>query len=116
MTLRLRLLLLLVGLVATGLLVSDLVTYTSIRSFLTTRVDQQLDQSQAFYQTLANRGLKLDADFCAGAGHLGPGAVGGGEGTGQGGAQGSTGVGGSAPERPLAATSGAWVSSAASAG
>ena len=42
MTLRLRLLLLLVGIVATGLLVSDLVTYTSIRSFLTTRVDQQL--------------------------------------------------------------------------
>jgi two-component system OmpR family sensor kinase len=43
MTLRLRLLLLLVGIVAIGLVVSDVVTYDALRSFLTTRVDQQLD-------------------------------------------------------------------------
>ena len=43
MTLRLRLLLLLVGFVAAGLLISDVVTYNALRSFLTTRVDQQLD-------------------------------------------------------------------------
>jgi two-component system, OmpR family, sensor kinase len=42
MTLRLRLLLLLVVIVASGLLVSDVVTYTSLRSFLITRIDQQL--------------------------------------------------------------------------
>jgi len=42
-TLRLRLLLLLVGIVATGLVVSDVVTYNALRSFLTTRVDQQLE-------------------------------------------------------------------------
>jgi two-component system, OmpR family, sensor kinase len=43
MTLRLRLLLLLVGFVAAGLIISDVVTYNALRSFLTTRVDQQLD-------------------------------------------------------------------------
>ena len=43
MTLRLRLLLLLVGIVAAGLIISDVVTYNALRSFLTTRVDQQLD-------------------------------------------------------------------------
>lgn len=43
MTLRLRLLLLVVGFVAAGLLITDVVTYHSLRSFLTTRVDQQLD-------------------------------------------------------------------------
>ena len=42
MTLRLRLLLLLVGIVAAGLIISDVVTYNALRSFLTTRVDQQL--------------------------------------------------------------------------
>ncbi len=42
MTLRLRLLLVLVGIVAGGLIVSDVVTYTSLRSFLAARLDQQL--------------------------------------------------------------------------
>ena len=42
MTLRLRLLLLLVIIVATGLVISDVVTYTSLRSFLLTQVDNQL--------------------------------------------------------------------------
>lgn len=43
MTLRIRLLLLGVGIVAAGLLISDVVTYRALRSFLTTRVDQQLE-------------------------------------------------------------------------
>lgn len=42
MTLRLRLLLALVGLVAAGLLIADAATYLSLRSFLVDRVDQQL--------------------------------------------------------------------------
>ncbi len=42
MSLRLRLLLALVGLVAVGLLVADGVTYLSLQSFLLKRVDQQL--------------------------------------------------------------------------
>ena len=42
MSLRLRLLLLVVGFVAAGLLITDVVTYNSLKSFLTTRVDQQL--------------------------------------------------------------------------
>lgn len=42
MTLRLRLLLLLVGLVSVGLLVADAVTYASLRAFLVERIDQQL--------------------------------------------------------------------------
>ncbi len=42
MTLRLRLLLALVGLVAAGLLIADAATYLSLRSFLLDRVDQQL--------------------------------------------------------------------------
>jgi two-component system OmpR family sensor kinase len=42
-TLRLRLLLLLVGIVAAGLVISDVVTYNALQSFLTTRVDQQLE-------------------------------------------------------------------------
>lgn len=42
MTLRLRLLLVLVVIVAGGLLISDVVTYASLQSFLITRFDQQL--------------------------------------------------------------------------
>jgi two-component system OmpR family sensor kinase len=41
-SLRLRLLLALVGLVAAGLLIADLVTFFSLQSFLVKRVDQQL--------------------------------------------------------------------------
>jgi two-component system OmpR family sensor kinase len=44
-TLRLRLLLVLVGIVAAGLIVSDVVTYTSLKSFLVTRLNQQLEAS-----------------------------------------------------------------------
>lgn len=43
MTLRLRLLLVMVGIVTAGLVISDVVTYNALRSFLTTRVDQQLE-------------------------------------------------------------------------
>ncbi len=47
MTLRLRLLLILVGLVGVGLLAADAVTYASLRSFLVTRVDQQLQDARS---------------------------------------------------------------------
>ena len=42
MTLRLRLLLVLVGIVAVGLVVADVVTYASLRSYLFSQVDTQL--------------------------------------------------------------------------
>ncbi|HLX89841.1 MAG TPA: HAMP domain-containing protein, partial [Acidimicrobiales bacterium] len=45
MTLRLRLLLVLVGIVAAGLLATDVVIYNSLGSFLDGRVDQQLDSA-----------------------------------------------------------------------
>jgi two-component system OmpR family sensor kinase len=45
-TLRLRLLLVLVGIVAVGLVVSDVVTYTSLKSFLGTRLNQQLQAAR----------------------------------------------------------------------
>jgi len=44
-TLRLRLLLLSVGIVVAGLVISDVVTYNALRSFLTNRVDLQLEQA-----------------------------------------------------------------------
>ncbi len=43
MTLRTRLLLVLVGLVAAGLVVTDVVTYTQLRSFLVQRIEPQLE-------------------------------------------------------------------------
>lgn len=46
MSLRLRLLVALVGIVLVGLLVSDVVTFSSLRSFLVQRVDQQLVAAQ----------------------------------------------------------------------
>lgn len=46
MTLRLRLLLSLVGLLAAALLVADAATYLSLRSFLIDRVDQQLEDAR----------------------------------------------------------------------
>ena len=60
MSLRLRLLLSLVGLVAVGLLVADGVTYVSLRSFLVTRVDQQLAQARfPVLNALASTGANL---------------------------------------------------------
>jgi two-component system, OmpR family, sensor kinase len=44
-TLRLRLTVALVAIVAVGLIVSDIATYTSLRSFLLQRIDQQLKSS-----------------------------------------------------------------------
>ena len=46
MTLRTRLLLALLGLVAPGLVVAGVATFTSLRSFLLTRVDQQLQEAR----------------------------------------------------------------------
>ncbi|MGP8058229.1 MAG: sensor histidine kinase [Acidimicrobiales bacterium] len=52
MTLRTRLLLVLVGIVAAGLVITDVVTYTQLRSFLLARVDPQL-QVASFSMTRA---------------------------------------------------------------
>jgi two-component system, OmpR family, sensor kinase len=49
-TLRLRLLLVLVGIVAVGLLVADVATYASLRSYLFSQIDDQL-QSEVFSGT-----------------------------------------------------------------
>ena len=45
MSLRGRLLAGLVALVTVGMLVSDVVTYTALRSFLVDRIDQQLEDT-----------------------------------------------------------------------
>jgi two-component system, OmpR family, sensor kinase len=47
LTLRLRLLIVLVGLVTVGLLVADVATYTSLRSYLYSQVDRQLQEDAA---------------------------------------------------------------------
>ena len=60
MSLRLRLLLALVALVAVGLFVADGVTYVSLRSFLVTRVDQQLAGARIpVLHALASSGANL---------------------------------------------------------
>ena len=63
MSLRLRLLLALVGLVAVGLLVADGVTYLSLQSFLLQRVDQQLEAAQVpVVRALENQNSGLPGD------------------------------------------------------
>ena len=43
MTLRLRLMVLMMAIVSAGLVISDLVTYHALRSFLVRQLDEQLD-------------------------------------------------------------------------
>ncbi|MDE3085374.1 MAG: HAMP domain-containing histidine kinase [Acidobacteriota bacterium] len=64
MTLRLRLLLVLVGIVAAGLVVADVVTYNQLGSFLYGRTDQQLASSAP----TAQRALSQCLSFGEGAG------------------------------------------------
>ena len=64
MTLRLRLLLVLVGIVAAGLVVADVVTYNQLGSFLYGRTDQQLASSAP----AAQRALSQCLSFGVGAG------------------------------------------------
>jgi two-component system OmpR family sensor kinase len=66
MSLRLRLLLALVGLVAVGLLVADGVTYLSLQSFLLQRVDQQLEAAPLpVLRELERQGSGLPDNFPA---------------------------------------------------
>lgn len=58
MTLRLRLLLVLVGIVAVGLVVADVVTFTSLRSYLYSQVDQQLQSAPSPVAQALNRCLE----------------------------------------------------------
>jgi len=72
MTLRVRLLLVLVGVVAAGLIITDVVTYTQLRSFLLARVDPQL-QVASFSMTRAlysANGLGPSLEFVPRAGTL----------------------------------------------
>jgi two-component system, OmpR family, sensor kinase len=64
MTLRLRLTLAVVGLVAVALLVADAATYTALRSFLLDRVDQQLrDARNPIAVTLTSGDRQLGSPF-----------------------------------------------------
>src|SRR5579884_2905752 len=69
MSLRARLLLAILSLAAAGLVVADVVTYTLLNSFLTTRLDQQLvsaiDPTARF---LANGGPSQDTNGGRGRG------------------------------------------------
>jgi two-component system OmpR family sensor kinase len=81
LTLRLRLLLALLGLVTVGLLVAGAATYVSLRSFLLTRVDQQLVEAQAPVGIALTRALEgeeapFPADGQAGRPLLPPGTYG----------------------------------------
>src|SRR5438067_9452856 len=70
MPLRLKLLVAVIILVFAGLAVADVVTYTSLHSFLITRVDQQL---------VAAEGPMVGALNQAASGHIGPPSPGGGD-------------------------------------
>jgi len=59
MTLRLRLILTLLGLAAFGLLVVDVATHRYLESFLTERVDRQLDLAQAATAASLRTGVQL---------------------------------------------------------
>src|SRR3954449_7213586 len=73
MSLRARLLLVLVGLAVAGLLVADVVTYAALRSFLTDRVDRTLSASaRTLQQPLGRRGFADRRDL-AGLAELAPG-------------------------------------------
>jgi two-component system OmpR family sensor kinase len=54
-----------------ALSIADLVTYSSLQSFLYNRVDQQLDQSSGIVTEL-NTGATLPASYCAGPGLVTP--------------------------------------------
>jgi two-component system OmpR family sensor kinase len=72
MSLRTRLLIAIGVIALVALAVADVVTYSALESFLYQRVDQQLDQSQGFYEQQVNSGFLLhcfDArQFASGAG------------------------------------------------
>ncbi len=76
MSLRLRLLLALVGLVAVGLLVADAVTYASLRSFLLTRVDQQLEDARFSVIHALGQGPSVPGGPQGGGTNLPPGTYG----------------------------------------
>ena len=57
MSLRLRLLTVLVALLGLGLVVADTVTYRSLRSYLVTRVDQQVQMAEPFLSRQLGAGL-----------------------------------------------------------
>ena len=71
MSLRLKLPLLLIGLVIVGLAVAGFTTYTSLRSFLIQRVDQQLASGGGFVLGALNNPGDGDGDGGGPSGHFG---------------------------------------------
>lgn len=65
MTLRTRLLIVLVGIVLIGLLVSGIVTYKSLESFLVSRLDQQLENSPNQAYRALNQCIGIGTIQCA---------------------------------------------------
>jgi two-component system OmpR family sensor kinase len=73
MSLRSRLLIA-IGIIAlVALVVADVVTYSSLESFLNQRIDAQLDQQASGLNRLLSNDGTLPPSFCAGSGRFGPG-------------------------------------------
>src|SRR3974390_63342 len=67
MSLRSRLLVAIGVITLAALAIADVVTYSSLQSFLYQRVDQQLDASHGFFERLLNEGGDV---ACAGPGSV----------------------------------------------
>ena len=80
MSLRSRLLIAIGVIAVVALAVADVVTYSSLQSFLYKRVDQQLEQGSSNLVSYLNHGNQLTASACAGPGPFFPGGGGPGEG------------------------------------
>ena len=76
MSLRSRLLIAIGVIAVVALAVADVVTYSSLQSFLYKRVDQQLEQGSSNLVSYLNHGNQLTASACAGPGPFFPGGGG----------------------------------------
>jgi two-component system OmpR family sensor kinase len=66
MSLRSRLLIAIGVIALVALAIADVVTYSSLQSFLYQRIDQQLDGQAAHLEGFLNSGHRLESSFCAG--------------------------------------------------
>lgn len=73
MSLRSRLLIAIGVIALVALAIADVVTYSSLESFLYQRIDQQLDGQSGRLESFLNGGGQLEASFCAGPGQPIPG-------------------------------------------
>jgi two-component system OmpR family sensor kinase len=90
MSLRSRLLVAIGVIALVALAIADVVTYSSLQSFLYQRIDQQLNGQAAHLEGFLNSGRQLESSFCAGPPNPGPASPfpGGGDGSGGGGNRG----------------------------